>query len=437
MAAPNFQDIIATRRDGGKHSEADLRSLAFGAAKGEIPDYQLAAWLMAAYLVPLDGQETAWLTKAMAESGERLDLSGLQKPWLDKHSTGGVGDKTTIVLMPLLASCGITMVKMSGRGLGITGGTVDKMESVPGFRMNLTPKQLVAQARKIGIAHAGQTAKLAPADKVLYSIRDATATVSSIPLIVSSILSKKLAGGAEIVVLDVKCGSGAFMPTLPEALRLAEALKKTATLCGLKSHIAVTDMSQPLGRTVGNALEVREAIEVLQGAGGRFRDFCVKMAAHALVAAGTAKDESWGEAIAADALSSGRALAKARQWFTAQGASASVLDDFAGLAVAPVIVEVTQNQAVQGWMQTVEARTVGETVIDLGGGRRTKDDRIDPSVGVECLVAVGDVVKLGQPVFRVHARTAGDAGSAAEKLLGGFRVSNTPVQAPDLVLKEL
>ncbi|HZH98209.1 MAG TPA: thymidine phosphorylase, partial [Fimbriimonadaceae bacterium] len=229
----DVQRFIATRRDRGRHTREDLSWFAKAAAAGEIPDYQLSAWLMAAYLNPLDEQETAWLTVAMAESGQRLDLTGLPKPWVDKHSTGGVGDKTTLVLLPLLAACGLTCVKMSGRGLGITGGTIDKLSSVPGFRTDLSPEEMKKQAGEIGLALTGQTPDLAPADKVLYALRDATATVSSMPLIVSSILSKKLAGGAEALVLDVKCGSGAFMKTRSEADALAESLASTAALAGL------------------------------------------------------------------------------------------------------------------------------------------------------------------------------------------------------------
>ena len=258
--------LIARRRDGGSHSADDLGFLAQAAAEGSVPDYQLAAWLMAAYLNPLDERETADLTVAMARSGERLDLSVLSRPWVDKHSTGGVGDKTTLVLLPLLAACGLSLVKMSGRGLGITGGTLDKLASVEGLRLDLPPEALLRVAAESGFALGGQTARLAPADGALYALRDATGTVASLPLIVSSILSKKIAGGAETVVLDVKCGSGAFMRTLPEARALAHALRTVGERCGLRVRCAITDMSTPLGAAVGNALEVREAWDVLSGA---------------------------------------------------------------------------------------------------------------------------------------------------------------------------
>ncbi|MCH7945802.1 MAG: thymidine phosphorylase, partial [Armatimonadetes bacterium] len=288
----DFQDIIAAKREGRANSVEELRFLSQGAADGSLSDEELTAWLKAAYQNTLSATETADLTLAMAESGERLDLAGLPKPWVDKHSTGGVGDKTTIVLLPLLAACGMTVVKMSGRGLGITGGTVDKLGSVPGFRLDLTPEEMKEQAGRIGLAITGQTPRLAPADKKLYALRDVSGTVGSVPLIVSSILSKKIAGGAETVVLDVKCGSGAFMKTLPEAQALAQALVETARLCGLDLHLSITDMDQPLGRAVGNALEVKEAIRVLQGSEtGRFRDLCLHFAGRALAAVGKGSEE--------------------------------------------------------------------------------------------------------------------------------------------------
>ncbi len=366
--AVDTQALIAARRDGQKHSEADLRALAKAAADGSVPDYQLAAWLMAAYLNPLDEEETAWLTLGMADSGVRLELSGLPAPRVDKHSTGGVGDKTTIVLLPLLAACGLTIVKMSGRGLGITGGTVDKLASVPGFRLDLSPEEMVAQAGRIGLALTGQTPNLAPADKALYALRDATATVASVPLIVSSILSKKLAGGADTVVLDVKCGSGAFMRTREEAETLARALAETGRLCGLRIRIAVTDMSQPLGSAVGNALEVAEALRVLTPATAlgtalvpsasgtpteRVAALCLELAALTVEASGLAATREEARAPAESAWASGKALEKARAWVQAQGAAAD-----APLPVAPV-QRTVEHAGDEGWVARVDAETVG------------------------------------------------------------------------------
>ncbi len=288
----DVQNISSKRQQGLGNSRQELRIVADGAADGSLTDEELTAWLKAAYDHPLSPEETAQLTLAMAESGERLDLTGLPKPWVDKHSTGGVGDKTTIVLLPLLAACGLTVVKMSGRGLGITGGTVDKLGSVPGFRLDLSPDEMKEQAGRIGIALTGQTPRLAPADKRLYALRDVTGTVGSVPLIVSSILSKKIAGGAETVILDVKCGSGAFMKTLLKAEALAQALQDTANLCALNLHTSITDMDQPLGHAVGNALEVKEAIRVLKGEEiGRFRDLCLHFAGKALLATGKGTED--------------------------------------------------------------------------------------------------------------------------------------------------
>lgn len=409
-----IQDVICARRDGRAHTREELVFLARGAAEGTIPDYQLSAWLMAAFLNPLGEEETAWLTSALADSGERIDLTGLPKPWVDKHSTGGVGDKTTLVLLPLLAACGLTVVKMSGRGLGITGGTIDKLESIPGFRVDLSPAELKAQASKIGLAITGQTPDLAPADKVLYALRDATGTVASIPLIVSSILSKKLAGGAEVVVLDVKAGSGAFMKSLEEARVLAGALTRTAELVGLKVKVALTDMDEPLGTMVGNALEVREALSVLSaGRDTRFRRLCVEFAALALEASGVVPDRGAGRAMAGEALASGRALAKAREWFAAQGATLGEDGTVPGLPVAPVVLEAVYHGH-KAWVTRIDAQAVGEAVVALGGGRVKKTDVVDPAVGIELCVQVGDAINEGLPLFRVHAATP-EAGEIARE----------------------
>ena len=428
-----FLDVIARRRDGLGNSEADLRMLAQGAAEGCLPDEQLAAWLMAAYLRPLHPQETAWLTVAMAESGERLDLTGLPRPWVDKHSTGGVGDKATLVLLPLLAACGLTVVKMSGRGLGITGGTVDKLESVPGFRMDLSPEEMKEQAERIGLAITGQTPKLAPADKKLYALRDVTGTVGSMPLIVSSILSKKIAGGAECIVLDVKCGSGAFMKTLDEAKELAQLLVDTADLAGLPTRALVTDMSQPLGVAVGNALEVAEAIEILQGRGNaRLRTLCLELASLTLEASGLVFSRTEGLERASAALFEGLALDKARLWFKAQGCEYDILDVVAALPRAPVQVEILSDAA--GYLAAPDAEQVGRAVVDLGGGRKRKEDLIDPSVGVECLVHVGEKVEAGKPVVRIHARDAVSAERARDALIEAIRFSESPPAGQPLVL---
>jgi pyrimidine-nucleoside phosphorylase len=425
-------EAIDAKRDGRENSEAELRSLASGAADGSIPDYQLAAWLMAAYLNGLSPRETADLTLAMAASGERLDLTGLPKPWVDKHSTGGVGDKTTLVVLPILAACGLTMVKMSGRGLGITGGTIDKLDSVEGFRTDLSPEEMKGQAARIGLALTGQTPRLAPADKALYALRDVTGTVASVPLITASILSKKIAGGAETVVLDVKCGSGAFMRTLNEAQALAASLVSVGELAGLAVRSVVTDMDQPLGRCVGNALEVREAWETLAPGGeygpatARFRELCLQLAGIALEAVGKG-----GLAEAVDALESGAAFAKATEWFVDQGADpAAILA--AGWQQAPARADVKANRP--GWIARVDARQIGEAAVSLGAGRRTKADEIDPRVGIECLAPVGSGVAAGQAVLRVHARDDQSAQRAALDLTRAVEVVDGEVFASPVLL---
>lgn len=429
--------VIGKRRDGLGNSEAELRFLASGAGEGSIPDYQLAAWLMAAFLRPLDEQETAWLTLAMAESGDRIDLSGLPKPWVDKHSTGGVGDKTTIALLPILAACGLTIVKMSGRGLGITGGTVDKLASIPGFRLDLSPDEMKRQAAQIGLALTGQTPDLAPADKALYALRDVTGTVGSIPLIVSSILSKKIAGGADTVVLDVKCGSGAFMTNLGDAQKLAALLEKTGTLAGLKVKTSISDMNQPLGAAVGNALEVSEAFAVLRGDRlsppvQRFRRLCLHYAAETLVACGSTTSEAEGLAMAEEALISGKALLKAKDWVKAQGGDPRAVEDSSALPRSAVVREVRAEDS--GWVKAVSAETIGKTVINLGGGRHRKEDLIDPAVGIVLAVGVGAALGEGDLLATVHAATEEMANLAVAEVLGAIELSETPVEEPPLFL---
>ncbi|HMS55578.1 MAG TPA: thymidine phosphorylase [Fimbriimonadaceae bacterium] len=413
-----FLDAIVRRRDGLHHTREELDFLAKGAGDKSIPDYQLSAWLMAAYLNPLSIDETVDLTLAMADSGERLDLTGLPKPWVDKHSTGGVGDKTTIVLLPLLAACGLTCVKMSGRGLGITGGTIDKLESIPGMRLDLGPSELISQAREIGLALTGQTPNLAPADKTLYALRDTTGTVASLPLIVSSILSKKLAGGAETVVLDVKCGSGAFMKTPEEANALASWLSQVGQRCGLNLRLVVSDMFQPLGRMIGNSLEVEEALAVLDGEPSPFADFCATLAGITLAACGLAPNEVSGKETAQSAIESGSARKSAALWIEAQGGD---LRAFSQRQRAPYQIEVLSPLS---GAAAFDAGLVGQAVVALGGGRQRKEDRIDSEVGIELLTDRGDAVSVGQPIARIHARTAEAAQLASETIIVGFKPMN-------------
>lgn len=430
----DFRPLIAARRDGIVQSAEDFRLLAAAATDGRATDDQLAAWLMAAVLRPLSVRETADLTLALAESGERLDLSSLPPPHVDKHSTGGVGDKTTLIALPLLAACGVTVAKMSGRGLGITGGTVDKLASVPGFRTDLAPVEMVAQAERIGIALTGQTPRLAPADGKLYALRDATATVESIPLIVASILSKKYAGGAKVVVLDVKAGSGAFMRDAGQAIELAQALQATAQTLGLRAQCLVTDMDQPLGRTVGNALEVGEAAAILRGdEGGAARDLAVALVASALVTAGRCLDLETGQIDAERALTSGAAFSTAQRWFEAQGADPDVLVSGRGLPVAPVVQDVVWPGPA-GYAVRVDARQLGELAVRLGAGRKRKDDSIHPAVGLEVGVRVGDALEPGQVVGRIHASSAAERSASAAAFLDAILVVDDPVDPRPLVI---
>ncbi len=429
----NFVDLIGKKRDGLTLSYEELATVANGAATGAIPDYQLSAWLMAAFLNPLDEQETAWLTKAMAESGARIDLTGLPKPWVDKHSTGGVGDKTTLVLLPILAACGLTVVKMSGRGLGITGGTIDKLSAIPGFRLDLSPEEMKAQAAEIGVALTGQSPNLAPADKALYALRDVTGTVGSIPLIVSSILSKKIAGGADTIVLDVKCGSGAFMETPEDAQKLAAALVETGRRLGLAVKASISDMAQPLGSMVGNALEVKEAYDVLKGQApnARFQDLCVYYTAETLEACGKVSRIEDGKAQALEVLESGKALKKFKEWVRAQEGDA--FWDSGSLPEAAV-VEPLRFGGAGGYVQAIDARAIGQAVIDLGGGRKRKDDQLDLSVGVEILVRVGQQIREGTNLAKVHASSLEKILEVGPMISKAFTFSDTPVQEPPLIL---
>ena len=435
----DFRTIIAKRREGIAHSEEELRAIANGAASGEIPDYQLSAWLMAAYLKPLTDAETAMFTLAMAKSGEHVDLTGVPKPWVDKHSTGGVGDKTTLVLAPLLAACGLSVIKMSGRGLGITGGTIDKLTCIPGFSSDLTPADMVAQAKKIGIAVAGQSHYLAPADKALYALRDVTETVGSLPLIVSSILSKKIAGGAETVVLDVKCGTGSFNPTIDHAEKLAAALTRVGQQAGLKVFAAITDMNQPLGSAVGNALEVQEAIRILSlpeselsSNSKRFRELCRYFGALALRVSGMAGSGSEALARIEDTLQSGRALEKARQWIAAQGGTVDLTDDS---WLPRSILQETYTTHTSGCVAKVDAKIIGEIALEIGAGRKSKADEIDLAVGLELHVKVGDFVTIGQPLATIHAQSSEQLEYAKEWLLMAIQVQNAPVLPLPIVVR--
>jgi len=429
----SIREIIQDRRDGKVQTYQQFEELARSCVDKSAKDYQLSAWLMAAYLNPLNPQETADLTLALARSGETLDISGLPKPHIDKHSTGGVGDKTSIALLPILAACGATMVKISGRGLGITGGTIDKLTSIPGFSTDLSPEQMIEQASRIGIALSGQTPELAPADKTLYALRDATETVGSIPLMVASILSKKVAVGAETIVLDVKCGSGAYMKDFEHAKALAHALKETGSKLGLTVRIAITDMDCPLGCMVGNALEVKEAFATLKGeAKGRFPGLIRELGSLVLEASGLAKDISEAKSKIEQAITSGRAAEKARQWIEAQGGNASVIDNLSLLPSATCQIEVTALET--GWISRIDAQAIGEAAVELGAGRKTKEDSLDLGAGIELRVEVGDKVEQGQAIAVVYGANQELLETQKQSIAEAFDISKTETSGEPLIL---
>jgi pyrimidine-nucleoside phosphorylase len=428
-------DVIAKKRDGGELSKEEIEFFIQRYTQDEIPEYQAAAWLMALFLQGMNDRETYDLTMAMAHSGDMLDLSNIQSGpdseegalVVDKHSTGGVGDKVSLVLAPLVAACGVPIAKMTGRGLGFTGGTVDKLESIPGYRTDLSVDEFRSQVKEIGIVLTGQTVDLAPADRKLYALRDATATVESIPLIVSSIMSKKLAGGADAIVLDVKVGTGAFMDTMEEAEALAHGLVRLGTQADREVVALISDMNQPLGWAVGNALEVREAINTLHESGPRgFREHCLTVAAEMLRLSGRAESLNAALTLAMETLSSGAAWQKFRELVEAQGGDVACVDDPEKLPQAAIVEPVPAPQS--GYLAGVDAAEVGLAVVDLGGGREEKGQSIDHSVGVLVHHKVGDLVQKGTPLFTVHANDQGKLEAARERILAAYSFSDEPVQ---------
>ena len=428
-------DVIRTKRDGGELSAEQLDAFATAAASGGWPDYQLSALLMAIVLKGMTPAETAGLTRAMADSGTRLDLSDVPGPTVGKHSTGGVGDKVTLVAGPLAAACGVVVPKMSGRGLGHSGGTLDKLDSIPGFRTHLTQDEFKAALRDVGLALAGPTADLAPADKRLYHLRDVTGTVESVPLITASILSKKLAEGASGLVLDVKCGRGAFMPTRAAARELADALVRDGTANGLTVAALVTAMDAPLGRAVGNSLEVAEAVEALKGRGpADLAELSVRLATEMVVLGGLA-DRAGAAAKVRTALDSGAGLEVFRRCVERQGGDPKVLDDYSRLPTANRTMEVVAPR--DGYVSAMDAGAVGQAAVVLGGGRGRHDDEVDPGVGVVCRAKPGDPVKAGQAVYEVVYRGFGRLLGALPLLEGSFAVADAPPPAGPVVLEEV
>jgi len=429
-------DIIAKKRDGLALTSEEIAFFVEGLTTGAIPDYQVAAWAMAVLLRGMTEQETVDLTLAMVRSGKTLDLSSVASWVVDKHSTGGVGDKTTLMVAPWVASLGLPVAKMSGRGLSFSGGTLDKLESIPGFEVNLSTERFLENVRRYGIALTGQTVDLAPADGKLYALRDVTATVPSLPLIASSIMSKKIAGGANAIVLDVKVGRGAFMETLDQARALAQLMLRIGHNVGRRVTAVLSDMSQPLGLAVGNALEVREAVEALRGAGpADFVEHCRVVAGEMLLLGGLATDPAEARAKLQRALEDGRALAKFAAWVQAQGGDPRIVEDPSLLPQAPVVETVAAPRS--GYIAALDAREVGLTAVDLGAGRVRKGDPIDHAVGIVLAAKVGARVEAGQPLFTLHARTEASAAAARERLLAAYTWSEEPVAPPPLVYEIL
>ncbi len=425
-------DVIAAKRDGHEIEEATLRELVLGYARDAVPDYQMAAFLMAGRLRGFHDREAAVLTQAMLDSGDRIDLSGLSGPTVDKHSTGGVADGTTLVVAPLAAILGMQVLKLSGRGLGHTGGTLDKLEAIPGMRVALSTAELMDQVERIGVAVGAQTADLVPADRKMYALRDVTATVDEPALIASSVMSKKLAGGAAHILLDVKTGAGAFMVDPGDARHLAELCVHIGEHAGRRTAALITDMSQPLGAWVGNAVEIVEAVEVLRGERtGRFADLCLELTGRLAALAGVASDAGQGVALARRALESGAGLERFREFVEAQGGDPRVADDLSRLPQAPI--DTTVDIEREGFITAIDPVAIGRAAAALGAGRERIEDEIDPAVGIELLVQVGDEVHAGESVMRILARSDDAVVSASRQVCAALTVGPERPEPPVLV----
>lgn len=426
-------DIIAAKRDGRELSGDELNWFISGLTRGDIPDYQVSAWLMAVVLRGMTPRETADLTHAMVNSGRRLDLSHAAQFVADKHSTGGVGDKTTLVVGPLVAAAGMPVGKMSGRGLGFSGGTIDKLEAIKGFRTQLTPEEFIEAVRKVGLVVAAQTPDLAPADGKLYALRDVTATIESIPLIASSIMSKKIAAGANAVVLDVKVGRGAFMKTTEQARELAIAMRDIGQSVGLKIRAILSGMEQPLGAAVGNALEVREAVQTLRGEGpGDLQEVAFTLGAHLLNMAGRVASVADGVGVMEEMLATRKGLDKFARFVENQGGDAGFIYNPALLPQAPVQVELPAWQS--GYVAWIDAEVVGKAAVEIGAGRAVKGAPIDHAAGFVLHKKIGDQVRAGQPLATIHAAGEQAAQAVMPALAAAFRISDTPPAPPPTII---
>lgn len=426
-------DVIHNKRNGQALTDEEIQFFVEGYTKGDIPDYQASAFMMAIYFQGMNPRETAVLTKAMVDSGETIDLSGIQGHKVDKHSTGGVGDKVTFIVGPLVASAGVPVAKMSGRGLGHTGGTLDKLEAIDGLQIEMSKEKFIDNVNKYKLAVAGQTGNLAPADKKLYALRDVTATVEAIPLIAGSIMSKKLASGADSIVLDVKTGSGAFMKTLEDSEALAKEMVAIGNNLGRKTVAIISDMNQPLGFEVGNANEIKEAVDILQGAKvDDLRDLSLEIASHMTVLAGAFSDYDEARTTLEANLENGQAFEAFRQFIIAQGGDVSMIDDTTKLPQAKFHVDVTADE--EGFVAEIDAESIGTAAMYLGAGRATKEDEINHAVGITLKKKIGDTVQKGDVLVTLHADSE-SAENSMEKVKQAYRFSPEKVDRPTLIHK--
>lgn len=427
-------DIIKKKRDGHRLASSELETMVLGYTNGEISDYQMSAFLMAVYFRGMDDEETRDFTKIMVHSGHVVDLSSIPGKKVDKHSTGGVGDTTSLLIGPIVAAAGLPFAKMSGRGLAHTGGTIDKLESIPGFKVNMDEDDFIKQVKRIGIALISPTGDLAPADKKMYALRDVTATVDSIPLIAGSIMSKKLAAGSDIILLDVKVGSGAFMNTVEDARKLARALVNIGKLSGKETRAVITDMNQPLNSHIGNALEVKEVIETLNDSckNTPLKEVSILLSAHLIQMAGLAEDLEQARKIANELLLNKSALKKMKEFISAQGGNPIILDDLDLLAKAEVIEPMVSERS--GYIEAVDVEKVGVIARDLGAGRIRKEDVIDPAVGLVFHKRIGDRVEKEELLLTIHASRKSNIYDVKESLGRCFKYSNEPVESSPLIL---
>lgn len=424
-------DILAKKRDGLELTAEEIAFVIQGYTDGSIPDYQMSAFLMATYFQGMTDEETASLTMEMVQSGDQIDLSKIEGIKVDKHSTGGVGDTTTLILAPLVAAVGVPVAKMSGRGLGHTGGTIDKLESVPGFNVEISEEEFIRLVNINKVAVVGQSGNLTPADKKIYSLRDVTATVNSIPLIASSIMSKKIAAGADAIVLDVKVGSGAFMKNVESAKKLADTMVKIGKLVGRNTLAVISDMNQPLGFAVGNALEIKEAVETLQGRGpADLEALCLELGSKMVVLAGQAATEEEAKRKLKEVMENGQAFEMFKTFLAAQGGDVSVIDDIAQLPTAPFQMEVLAPE--DGYVAALAAEDIGIAAGMLGAGRTTKDAHIDLSVGIVLHKKIGDAVEKGESLASLHSNTE-DVQAVKERVLRAYQFSNEPQMTPPLL----